>query len=91
MSKEIAKNAFIRVNDLMVKLLNASTENDKDAIIRISEGLDDSVESFVDAIYAHAGVKEEDMTAYAERQRVMVKMAACDNPRALLPDLEDKK
>ena len=87
---EISKTAFISVNDIMVRLIHAAQEGDKDSVIRLADGLDEGVEAFVDSIYAQADVREEDMAAYAERQQTMVKLAACENPRALVPDLDKK-
>jgi hypothetical protein len=57
-----AKNAgFVRINQLMVQMINAVEDGDKEQLVKLSQHFAEDTEDFVGMLLTEADVSEEEM------------------------------
>ena len=63
--KQVSNAGFVRMADLMFKMMTAAEDGDKEALMRFSETFGDDASDFVGMLFQEAGVTNEDFAKFA--------------------------
>ena len=74
---------FVRISQLMVAMLEAVEEKDKERLVKLSQHFAEDTEDFVGVMFLAAGVTDEDMEKFCpdDEQELLKDAASADEIR----------